>query len=122
MVKPTSFLRLYGGVGAQVGMIYNNEICVSGSIDPMTDDLSPSTVRGVTDSAMSQTEYQSFCYEGSNEMTQRFFGNIGVGIVFFKRVEAGVNFKAGIGHRGNFGEASNTSNYFSTNFRVGYRF
>ena len=111
-----SFLKLYGGVGTNVGLTTNNTICYNAYYN-----IPESEIKGLGSDGGTAEEYEYIngCFETPNQLTQRVFYEVGAGIRFFKRVELGLNHRRGIGYRAGNGANAGTSLH-STNLSLAY--
>ena len=121
--SPVHFLHFYGGLGANVGYTYNNEMCYYTTVQPSTDELSfrnaGAVNRDVSDPSYSYYS-DSQCFSGGNDFTQRLFASIGIGLELFGRAEFGLNIKRGVGNRLNSESSSIQTNFYSTSIRAAY--
>ena len=61
--------------------------------------------------------------QGANlehQLNQRIFGQIGLGIIIFKRVELGIDLKQGYGYRADFGSSIDGTHIVATNLNLRY--
>jgi len=106
------FLNFYGGIGTNVGVSYAGRIDVQGENIPT--DIQTGNIMGVrilnnnndagnTPPQMPSNMYveNQFLdtYEMKNAVHQRLFATAGIGVLFFKRIEIGIEGKYGIGYR-----------------------
>lgn len=98
-----NFFNLYGGIGTNLGYSFDGAMEISGheyrqSVDQNVDR----SIKEVTTGTIySDAVYES--YETNDAFHQRIFYQLGIGILFVKRVELGIDFRGGVGYRAVFG-------------------
>jgi len=105
--------KLYAGVGTNMGVSVNNEICVEGH-----GFFAKSTLGS---DGTSETEFQSIdaCYAAGNMFNQRLLTEFGLAWTFRDKYEIGLNFRNGIGYRAGGGTLTGTK-LESSNFSFAY--
>ncbi|NNE30080.1 MAG: hypothetical protein HKN16_10600 [Saprospiraceae bacterium] len=121
-VNVANWLKLYGGVGANTGITYDGEMHISGheslsSVDENIDRTSNDIFNGRINS-----DYMYETYDTRSAFSQRLFAELGLGIVWFKRVETGFFLKRGIGYRNYIGYGTRRINLLSSGLRVNWIF
>lgn len=117
-------LNLYGGVGTNLGITNNNTTCVFTSFDLTADDISFRNTNEVIDNVPAGTygsgDGYSDCFQTGSQLNQRAFLQVGAGLVFFKRVEIGLDIKYGVGYRADFGHSIDGTQLVATNLNLRY--
>jgi len=117
-------LNFYGGVGTNLGVTSPNETCIFTSLDLTAGDISYSNVNEVNNQVPSgiygSGDGYADCFNTGMQMNQRVFLQGGVGLVFFKRIEFGLDFKYGVGYRADFGQSIDGTQIVSTNVNIRY--
>jgi len=90
-------LNLYGGIGTNAGYQFGNELYAQAS----------------------QAQYEPD-RTGSNGISARVFGQAGIGVTFFRRVELGLEGRYGAGFRHYFGTDTDFSNLHSVAVNLKY--
>jgi len=102
------FLHFYGGLGTNLGYTFAGNMQVTGTYaneDEVVYD-------GSDGGSYSTTEYVSFSenHQMKNSLHQRAFLQGGVSVIFFKRLEFGLEARRGIGYRYNAGNPAKFTN------------
>ena len=121
-VNVAKWLKLYGGLGANTGITYNGNMHINGhesgnSVDQNIDRTSNDIFNGRINE-----DYVYENYNTRNAFSQRIFGEVGLGIVWFKRVETGFFLKRGIGYRNYVGYGTRGVNLLSSGLRLNWIF
>jgi len=92
--------RLYGGVGTNLGLIYNHRLYLDGDFDMSTEDVG--ILNTGSDAIPEFDQNDGYVYEqesGPNGISQRIFLQGGAALRIANRVELGLNVNYGIGYR-----------------------
>lgn len=118
------FLNVYVGAGTNLGVTTNNHTCVYTSFDLTAQDISFSNIneitQGVPAGEFGSGDGYNNCFDTGVQMNQRVFGQLGTGIIFFKRIEVGFDMKYGYGYRADFGSSIDGTHIVSTNLNLRY--
>lgn len=117
-------LNLYGGAGTNIGLTTNNETCVFTSFDLTANDISFRNTNEINNNVPSG-QYGSGdgyhdCFNTGSQINQRVFLQVGAGLVFFKRVELGMDIKYGVGYRADFGHSMDGTQLVAVNLSARY--
>jgi len=104
------FLNLYGGVGSNLGYHYGNRMSVSYYSDVYGPD------RDGSEEPIRFSDYSSV----NNGISTRVFGQAGLSVTFFRRVEFGFEARYGAGLRHYFSTDTDFTNLHSTAFNLKY--
>ncbi len=93
------FIKLYAGLGTNLGYSFNGHLSVNGNADQVSVDQNFN--RAITDIAVGSSfqDYTYSSYKVKNGIHQRAFAEVGVGFVLLKRVELGFDYRYGVGYR-----------------------
>jgi len=110
------FLHLYGGVGTNLGYTFAGHMNVSGTYT----DTEEVIFDGQDGGENSTTQYISFHenHQMKNSLHQRAFLQGGVSVIFFKRLEFGLEARRGIGYRYNAGNPAKFTNLLAAGFNL----
>ena len=115
--KNYKFLRIFrltAGLGTNIGYSYNGTVSINGSGQQATDsNLNRSFEDVYWGNIERDQEYFSEEYEMKNGLHQRVFLQGGLHLVFFKRVDLGLDFRRGIGYRAMAGAGARKTNLTS---------
>lgn len=103
-------LNLYGGIGTNAGYQFGNELYAQASQAQYEPDRTGST-------RDTQEVYETTI---SNGISARVFGQAGIGVTFFRRVELGLEGRYGAGFRHYFGTDTDFSNLHSVAVNLKY--
>lgn len=92
-LKLTRHFNLYGGLGTNIGGVTDNRICYSAYTEDRVEEIGSDGATQFSD------RFVSDCFEGENQLAQRFFLEYGFSWVMFKRFELGLNYRKGFGYR-----------------------
>jgi len=119
-----NLLNLYGGIGTNMGITNNNTTCVFTSFDLTADDISfrntAEVEENVPSGAYGSGDGYNDCFQTGSQFNQRAFLQVGAGLVFFKRIELGLDIKYGVGYRADFGHSVDGTQLVSTNLNLRY--
>ena len=90
-----AFLHFYGGVGGNLGMTFQGKMNVSGNYTVTTIDENAAE----DDAIMTESKYFQEQHDMKNIMHQRAFLHGAATVIFFKRLEVGVEGRLGKGFR-----------------------
>lgn len=99
--KNTFGINLYGGVGTNLGYSFGGKM----SIDGLSEEAVKENLSRDNSDIIAGNTYSDFHYDRldvKDSFNQRAFAQIGVGVLLFKRVELGIDYKRGIGYRATF--------------------
>lgn len=119
IIKNVLGINFYGLGGANIGYQFNNELFVSGSTDLRDRQLGVRMLAdGIDNARIDFDSVESFQnnYNASNAINQRAYVGGGIGVVFFNRLEVGMNGKFGYGYRYHFSNDFATTNIRSFDF------
>ena len=111
-----SFLNLYGGFGTNLGYTFAWGLIVTGRYLVNTG----ATYTGTDGGEINTTDSIDF-YERSqmkNSIHQRVFLHGGASVMFYKRLEFGLEIRRGVGYRFNIGNPLKFTNLFSAGFNL----
>lgn len=116
-----NFLNFYGGVGTNLGYQFGGGMHVSGytSESQAVDDNLERPLGEILAGDM-EREYMYEYHETRNGFNNRLFAQIGMGILFFNRLELAVEYRRGIGYRAIFGSDVRMTNLQSTGLAIRY--
>jgi len=96
-----AFLNFYGGAGTNLGYTFAGGMYVSGSY-VNDDSFQGEGVDGGSFENSDRIDFREY-HEMKNSLHQRVFLHGGVSVIFFKRLELGVEMRRGVGYRYNSG-------------------
>ncbi len=97
-----NFINLYGGLGTNLGYAFGGKMTIDGNAE---QTASQNADRNLND-IVGGNYYQDYYYDEfkvRDGIQQRIYGQIGVGFIFFKRLELGIDYRRGFGYRAHFG-------------------
>lgn len=112
--KKFAFVNLYGGVGTNLGYTFNGDMQIEGQY--LNSETEAADGRDGGSVSTSEYVYFSEYHRMKNSLHQRAFLQAGVSVVFFKRLELGIEGRRGIGYRYNAGNAMKFTNLLSAGF------
>ena len=105
LLKRMNFLRVfnfYAGGGTNLGYSFGGEMTINGTTRQLADEnLNRGSGDIVSGNYESGYVYETFVQRDG--INQRLFGQLGFGIIFFRRLELALDYRAGIGYRAIFG-------------------
>lgn len=118
------FFNLYIGAGTNIGVTTSNETCVFTSLDLTAEDISYRNINevneGVPAGRYGSGDGYGACFDTGSQLNQRIFGQLGTGIIFFDRVEVGLDMKYGFGYRAVPGRTIDRTHIVATNLNLRY--
>lgn len=108
--------NLYGGAGTNLGYTFDGDLSVHGQYWDENGTTFPGTDGGET----SAGEFVNFSesHEMKNSLHQRVFLQGGVSVIFFKRLEFGLEARRGVGYRFNTGNPLKFTDLVSAGFNL----
>ena len=108
--------NLYGGAGTNLGYTFDGDLDIEGHYWNENGETFPGSDGGQT----SEGEFVSFyeSHDMKNSLHQRVFLHGGVSIIFFKRLEVGLEGRRGVGYRYNTGNPLKFTDLVSAGFNV----
>ncbi len=107
-------IKLYGGAGTNLGVTFNNMVRVSGTHNDVFDQNAGEFVDIPTRPGNNTWFYDQ--YDTRKNFNQRVFLQGGGSLVFFKRVELGIEMRYGVGYRAAIGAELRKTNLISAGF------
>ena len=114
-------LRFYGGLGTNIGLIYNHRLYLDGDLTMNTDDVG--ILNTGSDAIPEFDQNDGFVFEsesGPTGISQRIFLQGGMAIRIANRVELGVNMNYGFGYRHFNGGLTRGTNLIGGGLSLGY--
>ena len=93
---------LYGGLGTNLGYTFGNELHINGSDTRTVRDIGLAEAEAFVSELSSDENYHYNFYDQSDGISQRAFAQVGASIVFFRRLEIGLEGRFGLGYRAHF--------------------
>lgn len=113
-------LNLYGLVGTNLGYQFNNVVTVNGTEEIRDRQfgarINATEIVNNDEFFIEETDYFNNSYRASNAINQRAFAGVGFGLLFFNRVELGMNGRFGYGYRFHFSNDFTYTNLQSFDF------
>lgn len=113
-------LHFYGGAGTNMGLSFDDRIWVDGNIFRSQEDISNSDNLIDWDNQNNGSSYVGLRSDSHRLFTQRVFVQGGAGFAFFNKIEAGVEWKRGVGYR-TIGTGARSTKLESFQMRLTYR-
>jgi hypothetical protein len=115
-------LRVYGGLGTNVGYGFGHDLWIDGDINMNADNTG--ILNTGTDAPVVTDPLDGFTHhyeEGPNSISQRLFLQGGLALRLFDRVELGLNYRYGVGYRYHVGASPVGTNLHSAGFTIMYK-
>jgi hypothetical protein len=118
------FFNLYGGVGTQLGLVPTNELCYYAYGSSIADEDTRTSIDQFNNTAAvvstNSFDHHGNCEDTGAQLNQRVFLQGGVGLLFFQKIEVGVDMKYGYGYRLDIGADAVGTKHVATSLSLRY--